>query len=174
MPTTDSSTVTLRVLPRPGGSALHVTERYQASATASGWRGTSAPWCWRVLIGALAPARGERPPLDELFSVLADPTRRAVLERLVHDGPATATQLAEHFPTTRQAIAKHLGTLAAADLVVAERDGREVRYRATTERLADVVTWLLGASRGWDRRSERLRATPRPAATSGIPSRGSR
>lgn len=100
----------------------------------------------------------ERRPLDELFSVLADPTRRDVLERLVHEGPQTATQLAVSFPTTRQAIVKHLRTLAAADLVTAERAGREVRYRATTEPLAEVVNWLLGASRDWDRRADRLRA----------------
>jgi DNA-binding transcriptional ArsR family regulator len=99
-----------------------------------------------------------RRPLDELFAVLADPTRRAVLERLVHDGPQTATALAAHFPTTRQAIVKHLKVLADADLVVPERDGREVRYVATTERLADAVGWLLDASRSWDRRLGRLRS----------------
>lgn len=108
-----------------------------------------------------APDAGRR-PLDELFAVLADPTRRAVLERLVHDGPQTATTLAEHFPTSRQAIVKHLRVLAEAELVVPERDGREVRYVATTERLADAVAWLLDASRSWDRRLGRLRA-PHPS-----------
>jgi DNA-binding transcriptional ArsR family regulator len=101
-----------------------------------------------------------RRPLDELFSVLADPTRRAVLEHLVHDGPQTATTLADHFPTTRQAIVKHLRVLADAGLVSPERDGREVRYVATTERLADAVAWLLDASRSWDRRLDRLRGPP--------------
>jgi DNA-binding transcriptional ArsR family regulator len=103
---------------------------------------------------------GQRRPLDELFAVLADPTRRAVLEHLVHDGPQTATELAGHFPTTRQSVVKHLRVLAEADLVVAERTGREVHYRATTERLADAVAWLVGASASWDRRSARLRAHP--------------
>jgi DNA-binding transcriptional ArsR family regulator len=103
-------------------------------------------------------AGDDRRPLDELFSVLADPTRREVLERLVHDGPQTATALGAHFPTSRQAIVKHLRVLADAGLVVGRREGREVRYVATTERLADAVTWLLGASRDWDRRLDRLRA----------------
>ena len=98
-----------------------------------------------------------RHPIDELFSALADPTRRDVLERLVHDGPATATELSAHYPTTRQAIVKHLRALGEADLVVAERDGREVRYRATTQRLAEAVAWLIGASEDWDRRTDRLR-----------------
>lgn len=98
-----------------------------------------------------------RRPLDELFNVLADPTRRDVLERLVHGGPQTATELAAAYPLTRQAIVKHLRALADASLAVAERDGREVRYRATTEPLADAVNWLLSASEAWDRRATRLR-----------------
>jgi DNA-binding transcriptional ArsR family regulator len=104
-----------------------------------------------------ADADADRRPLDELFAVLADPTRRAVLERLVHDGPQTATELAVHYPTSRQAVVKHLRVLADAGLVVPERDGREVRYVATTERLADAVNWLLDASRRWDHRLGRLR-----------------
>lgn len=97
-----------------------------------------------------------RRPLDELFDALADPTRRDVLQRLVHAGPQSATVLAAEFPFTRQAIVKHLKALEEAGLVVAEREGREVRYRATTERLAEAVAWLLGTSAGWDRRARRL------------------
>jgi DNA-binding transcriptional ArsR family regulator len=96
-------------------------------------------------------------PLDELFSALADPTRRQIVQRLVHDGPQTATQLAQHFPLTRQAVVKHVQTLAAAGLVAPERAGREVRYVATTERLGEAVTWLLDTGRQWDRRADRLR-----------------
>lgn len=103
--------------------------------------------------------------LDALFSMLADPTRRRLLVRLVHDGPATATTLASAFPMTRQAIVKHLQALAEAGLVVAERQGREVRYRATTERLATAVGWLLDAGASWDRRLDRLarRSTTAPS-----------
>lgn len=99
-----------------------------------------------------------RRPVDELFAALADATRRDVLERLVHAGPATATELAGAYPLTRQAIVKHLQALAAAGLVAAERDGRQVRYRATTEPLADVIDWLRGTSAAWDRRAQRLRS----------------
>ncbi len=94
--------------------------------------------------------------LDALFAVLADPTRRRIVERLVHAGPHTATQLAVDAAITRQAIVKHLQALAEAGLVTPERVGREVRYRATTERLADAVTWLLHTSGHWDRRLDRL------------------
>jgi len=96
-------------------------------------------------------------PLDQLFAVLADPTRRTLLQQLVHGGPTTATRLAEHYPVSRQAVVKHLQALAEADLVVAERAGREMYYRATPERLADAVVWLLDTSAQWDRRLERLR-----------------
>ena len=96
-------------------------------------------------------------PLDQLFAALADPTRRGVLEHLIHDGPRTATELAAESAVSRQAIVKHLQALTAVDLVAADRRGREVRYRATTEPLATVVDWLRGASAAWDRRAERLR-----------------
>jgi DNA-binding transcriptional ArsR family regulator len=98
-----------------------------------------------------------RRPLDDLFGALADPTRRGLLERLIHEGPRTATQLAAGSAVSRQAIVKHLQALTSVGLVAAERSGREVRYRATTEPLATVVDWLRGASAAWDRRAERLR-----------------
>ncbi len=57
---------------------------------------------------------------QEVFAALADPNRRAILATLAADGPATATDLAARLPITRQGIAKHLGLLADAGLVVAE------------------------------------------------------
>lgn len=99
--------------------------------------------------------------MDELFTVLADPTRRDLLQRLVHEGPRTATQFAAQSALSRQAIVKHLKALQAAGLVAAERSGRQVNYRATTARLADVVSWLLDASDSWDRRTARLQRSER-------------
>ena len=96
--------------------------------------------------------------LDELFSALSDPTRRALFERLLRDGPDTATRLAQHTTLTRQAVVKHLQALVDAGLADSERDGREVRYRATPARLATVVAWLTESSSGWDRRTSRLTA----------------
>jgi DNA-binding transcriptional ArsR family regulator len=59
---------------------------------------------------------------------------------------------------TRQAVVKHLQGLESAGLVVAERVGREVRYRADTQPLASAVGWLLDAGASWDRRIDRLRS----------------
>ena len=117
-------------------------------------------------MGAVHGARGcvnatARRPLDELFNALADATRRDLLQSLVHHGPRTATEFASEASITRQAIVKHLKALEDAGLVAAERAGREVKYRATTERLAEAVSWLLDAGESWDRRTARLVANRR-------------
>ena len=95
--------------------------------------------------------------LDDLFGALSDPTRRALMQRLMHDGPNTATRLADDFPLSRQAVVKHLQALVDAGLASPEREGREVRYTATPEPLAAVLSWLMESSTQWDRRVERLR-----------------
>jgi DNA-binding transcriptional ArsR family regulator len=114
-----------------------------------------------VPVSDAAAGRRADDPIDAVFDALADPTRRSLLMRLVHDGPATATELAEGRTITRQAVVKHLQVLAAARLVVSERDGREVRHRADPEPMADVIAWLVGAGAAWDRRVERLRGLSR-------------
>lgn len=117
-----------------------------------------------VTVTGTAPGTVTSGPLDDLFGALADPTRRFILQRLIQEGPDTATRLAAHAcviretPLTRQAIVKHLQALVEAGLASPVRDGREVRYAATPERLALAAAWLLEASPQWDRRVERLRA----------------
>ncbi len=105
--------------------------------------------------------------LDALFGVLADPTRRALLRRLLHDGPASATRLAEPTPLTRQAVAKHLRALLDAGLVTSERVGREVLYRATPEPLVDAIAWLVETAPAWDERLARLRRGARERSAAG-------
>jgi DNA-binding transcriptional ArsR family regulator len=70
-------------------------------------------------------------PLGQVFGALADPSRRQVIDYLSARGTATATELTGELPMTRQAVAKHLATLAGAGLVESERRGRETRYRLT-------------------------------------------
>jgi DNA-binding transcriptional ArsR family regulator len=70
-------------------------------------------------------------PLNLVFGALADPSRRQVIDYLAEQGTATATELTGELPMTRQAVAKHLATLADAGLIESERQGRETRYRLT-------------------------------------------
>jgi DNA-binding transcriptional ArsR family regulator len=69
--------------------------------------------------------------LGLVFGALADPSRRQVIGYLAERGTATATELTGELPMTRQAVAKHLATLADAGLIESERLGRETRYRLT-------------------------------------------
>ena len=89
--------------------------------------------------------------VDAVFSALADPTRRAVVQRL-SDGPATATQLAAEFPISRQAVAKHLCLLGEAGLVTTNRSGREMHYALTPAAFADAMSWMADVGSRWDRR----------------------
>lgn len=84
--------------------------------------------------------------LGIVFGALADPSRRQVIGYLSARGTATATELTGELPMTRQAVAKHLTTLADAGLVQSERRGRETRYRLTE------------AGAEWDDRLDSLRA----------------
>jgi DNA-binding transcriptional ArsR family regulator len=93
---------------------------------------------------------------DGVFAALADPTRRQLLDRLAAEGPLTATELAEHYPRSRQAVAKHITALAGAGLVIGERRGREVRYRVEGGALGDAASWLADVETRWDRRLDAL------------------
>ena len=83
--------------------------------------------------------------LGLVFGALADPSRRQVIGYLSERETATATELTGELPMTRQAVAKHLATLADAGLVESERLGRETRYRLTE------------AGAEWDDRLDALR-----------------
>ena len=88
---------------------------------------------------------------EQVFIALADPTRRAILAALASGGPATATDLAQRLPITRQAIAKHLGLLAAAGLVTAEPgERRRVRYRLRSAPMQVAQQFLAALARDWD------------------------
>jgi DNA-binding transcriptional ArsR family regulator len=89
---------------------------------------------------------------EQVFTALADPTRRAILAALAADGPTTATDLADRIPVTRQAIGKHLTLLSLAGLVTAEPgERRRVRYRVRSAPMQVAQQFLAALARDWDR-----------------------
>jgi DNA-binding transcriptional ArsR family regulator len=88
---------------------------------------------------------------EQVFTALADPSRRAILAALASGGPATATDLAVRLPITRQAIAKHLALLAEAGLVTAEPgERRRIRYRLRSAPMRVAWQFLAALARDWD------------------------
>jgi DNA-binding transcriptional ArsR family regulator len=79
--------------------------------------------------------------LDAVFAALADPTRRAIAERLA-EGPASMSELAEPFDVTLPAIVKQLAVLEHAGLVAHEKDGRVRYFTLVPEPLESVAVWL--------------------------------
>ncbi len=100
----------------------------------------------------MSPAR-----TDEVFSALADPNRRLIIERLATEGPATATMLAGRLGVSRQGAAKHLASLAGAGIVSSSRDGREVRYELLERGLEPGASWLESVGGQWDERLASLK-----------------
>ncbi len=82
--------------------------------------------------------------MTDTFVALSDPTRRLLLDRLSAQGGLTLSDLAEELPMTRQAVAKHLAVLEAAELVASERDGRCKRHYLNPMPLAKMARRWLG------------------------------
>jgi DNA-binding transcriptional ArsR family regulator len=95
--------------------------------------------------------------LSTTFAALADPTRRAILERLA-DGDATVGELAEPFRMTMPAISKHLSVLERAGLITKSRDGQRRNCRITATPLKNATSWLNEYRRHWEANLESLDA----------------
>jgi DNA-binding transcriptional ArsR family regulator len=89
---------------------------------------------------------------DELWSAVADPTRRRLLSDLLDRGEATATTLAGGMPVTRQAVTKQLAVLDRAGLVESRKRGREVRYTVRPAQLRAAARTLAEVAEEWDAR----------------------
>jgi len=84
----------------------------------------------------------------DVFRAIADPTRRALLDRL-RAGPAPVNALADEFEQSRPAISKHLRVLRDANLVAEQRAGRERFYELRTAPLQQVSGWIEGYRSFW-------------------------
>src|SRR5580693_10562991 len=91
-----------------------------------------------------------------LFTTLADPTRRAIFERLCRDGEQTVWMLTEEAGVSQPAVSKHLGVLKSAGLVRDRRAGRETHYRAQPAGLAPLFDWIGFYNAFWQRKFDQL------------------
>lgn len=93
-----------------------------------------------------------------LFAALGDQTRLILLERLSKTGPASISSLAGNFRVSRQAVTKHLQSLATAGLVEGTRSGREHVWQVNPGRVAEARRYLDIVAAGWDEALGRLKA----------------
>ena len=93
---------------------------------------------------------------DLLFRTLADPTRRAIFERLCRQGEQTVGALTAQAGVSQPAVSKHLGVLKRARLVRDRRDGRETHYTAQPQALKPVIDWISVYGAFWRDRFDRL------------------
>ena len=98
-----------------------------------------------------------RDPLSTTLAALADPTRRAILARLV-SGEATVSELAEPFDLALPSISKHLKVLERAGLISQGRQAQTRPRRLQAARLRDVAEWIEPYRRLWDERFDRFGA----------------
>jgi DNA-binding transcriptional ArsR family regulator len=94
-------------------------------------------------------------PLSSIFAALADPTRRAILARLI-EGHATVTELAEPFEMSLPAVSKHLKVLERAGLISRGREAQWRPCRLTASPLKDVADWVEHYRRFWTQSLDRL------------------
>lgn len=93
--------------------------------------------------------------LDRVFQALSDPTRRAIVERLVR-GPASVSQLAEPLPMSLAAVVQHIQVLEGSGLVHSEKVGRVRTCRVEPTVLRRAEEWFAGQRTLWETRLERL------------------
>ncbi|MFZ0814610.1 MAG: metalloregulator ArsR/SmtB family transcription factor [Candidatus Sulfotelmatobacter sp.] len=93
---------------------------------------------------------------DNVFRALADPTRRAIFERLTRDGEQTVHALTDRAGVSQPMVSKHLTVLKRAKLVRHRRAGRETHYSAQPQALTPLVDWMSLYGAFWRERFDRL------------------
>lgn len=94
-------------------------------------------------------------PLDRVFQALADPTRRAVIERLTR-GPAAVSELAKPFGMALPSFTQHLGVLEGSGLVRSRKAGRVRTYELRPKQLRAAEHWMVKQRALWERRLDQL------------------
>ncbi len=92
----------------------------------------------------------------DVFSALADPIRRRILELLAKNGPLSASQVCEKFPVSPQAISQHLKALREARLVQMEKQAQKRLYRINPAAMLELEDWAGRLSQLWKQRFDAL------------------
>ena len=93
---------------------------------------------------------------DSLFKALADPTRRAIFERLCREGEQTVGALTSRAKISQPAVSKHLGILRQAGLVRDRHEGRQTHYSAQLGALSPLTDWTSQMTGFWQSRFDQL------------------
>lgn len=92
----------------------------------------------------------------DIFTALADPTRRKIIELLARYGQLPATEISDHFPVSPQAISQHLKVLRKADLVQVEKRAQQRIYRINPHAMLELEEWARQLRQLWDQRFDAL------------------
>jgi DNA-binding transcriptional ArsR family regulator len=95
-------------------------------------------------------------PQDVIFKTLADPTRRALFERLCREGEKTVSALTARAGVSQPVVSKHLAVLKRAGLVLDRQEGRQTHYSAQLGALGPLVDWTSEMAGFWERRFDHL------------------
>jgi len=103
-------------------------------------------------------AASRKPNLDDLFGALADPTRRAIVERLLAEGELAVSAIAAPFAISAPAVSRHLQVLDRAGLIERRVDRQWRRVRIRPAALGEIDSWLAAQRRFWTVALDRLEA----------------
>ena len=93
---------------------------------------------------------------QELFSALADPTRRSIIELLASTGQMSATNIFDKFNMTKPAVSQHLKVLREAELVQMEKSAQKRLYSLNPKTMHNLEAWIKRTTQHWDDRFGRL------------------
>ncbi len=92
----------------------------------------------------------------DIFTALAEPTRRTIIELLARSGPLSATEIYEQFPASPQAVSQHLKVLRETQLVKMEKHAQKHVYRINPQTLSQFEAWVQQMQQRWSERFDAL------------------
>jgi DNA-binding transcriptional ArsR family regulator len=92
----------------------------------------------------------------DIFTALAEPNRRTIIELLARNGPLSATEIYEQFPVSPQAVSQHLKVLRETQLVKMEKRAQKHVYRLNSQTLSQFEAWVQQMQQRWSERFDAL------------------